>query len=469
MSEPQPGTIRLALTDNGIDYRVRTAVTQSIEVVRRRVDQLGTTEPLIERQGSSRILVQVPGLGDPQRLKNLLDQTAKLTFQMVDTSTPVSEAESGHLPAGDEILPSADNPKQKYLVERRVLVSGEDLTDAQPGFDQRTNEPIVSFRFDTKGAQRFGQATQQNVGKPFAIVLDNKVISAPVIREPILGGSGQISGSFTPQSANDLAILLRAGALPATLNVVEERTVGPGLGADSIAAGEMASVIGAIAVVVFMIVGYSFLGVLANIALIANLFMIIALLSILGATLTLPGIAGIVLTIGMAVDSNVLIYERITGGAQGRAVDHPGDRRRLQPGAGDHSRRQHHDADRRRRALLSRLRAGSRLRGDAGDRHRHLGLHRLHADALAGGRVGAPAPAEGASEGAHLGACRRCQLQVHGHPAVHLRPVDRPVDRDRRRAFHRQHELRHRLHGRHDGRGPGEGRRRPTSARSARR
>ena len=311
LSEPQPDTILLALTDSGIDYRVRSAVTQSIEVVRRRVDQLGTTEPLIERQGSNRILVQVPGLGDPQRLKHLLDQTAKLTFQMVDTSTPVSEAESSHAPAGDEILPSVDNPKQKYLVERRVLVSGEDLTDAQAGFDQRTNEPIVSFRFDTKGAQRFGQATQKNVGKPFAIVLDNKVISAPVIREPILGGSGQISGNFTPQSANDLAILLRAGALPATLNVVEERTVGPGLGANSIAAGEMASVIGAIAVVVFMIVGYSFLGVLANIALIANLVMIIALLSILGATLTLPGIAGIVLTIGMAVDSNVLIYERI--------------------------------------------------------------------------------------------------------------------------------------------------------------
>ncbi len=311
ITEPQPDTLRLALTDNGIEYRVRSAVTQSIEVVRRRVDQLGTTEPLIERQGSNRILVQVPGLGDPQRLKNLLDQTAKLTFQMVDTSVPVDEAESGHPPAGDEILPSVDNPKQKYLVERRILVSGEDLTDAQAGFDQRTNEPIVSFRFDTKGAQRFGQATQKNVGKPFAIVLDNKVISAPVIREPILGGSGQISGNFTAQSANDLAILLRAGALPATLNVVEERTVGPGLGADSIAAGEMASIIGAIAVVVFMIVGYSFLGVLANIALIANLLMIIALLSILGATLTLPGIAGIVLTIGMAVDSNVLIYERI--------------------------------------------------------------------------------------------------------------------------------------------------------------
>ena len=311
IAQPQPDTLLLSLTNDGIDYRVRSAVTQSIEVVRRRVDQLGTTEPVIERQGSNRIVVQVPGLGDPQRLKNLLDQTAKLTFQMVDTSMSADQAESGHPPSGDEIMPSAQDPKQKYLIERRILVSGEDLTDAQAGFDQRTNEPIVSFRFDTKGAQRFGQATQQNVGKPFAIVLDNKVISAPVIREPILGGSGQISGSFTPQTANDLAILLRAGALPATLNVVEERTVGPGLGADSIAAGEMASIIGAIAVVIFMVVGYSFLGLLANVALIVNVIMIIALLSVLGATLTLPGIAGIVLTIGMAVDSNVLIYERI--------------------------------------------------------------------------------------------------------------------------------------------------------------
>ncbi|HET7412431.1 MAG TPA: protein translocase subunit SecDF [Pararhizobium sp.] len=311
MTEPKPDLIQLALTDEGIDYRTRSAVTQSMEVVRRRVDQLGTTEPLIERQGSNRILVQVPGLGNPQRLKSLLNTTAKLTFQMVDTSVPVQEAMATHPPAGDIVLPAADNPNQHYLVERRILVSGEDLVDAQAGFDSRTNEPIVSFRFDTKGAQRFGQATQQNVGKPFAIVLDNKVISAPVIREPILGGSGQISGNFTPQTANDLAILLRAGALPATLDVVQERTVGPGLGADSIRAGEVASIIGAIAVVIFMLIAYSMLGLFANIALIANLIMIIALLSILGATLTLPGIAGIVLTIGMAVDGNVLIYERI--------------------------------------------------------------------------------------------------------------------------------------------------------------
>ncbi|TPW29579.1 protein translocase subunit SecDF [Pararhizobium mangrovi] len=311
MSQPQPDTLHLSLTSDGIDYRVRNAVTQSLEVVRRRIDALGTTEPVIQRQGSNRILVQVPGLGNPQRLKNLLNQTAKLTFRMVDTSMPVQQAMQGTPPAGTSVLPSQDDPNQHYLVEKRVLVSGEDLTDAQPGFDQRSNEPIVTFRFDTQGAQSFGRATQQNVGKPFAIVLDNKVISAPVIREPILGGSGQISGNFTPQSANDLAILLRAGALPATLNVVQERTVGPGLGADSIAAGETAAVIGAIAVVAFMLIAYGFLGVLANVALLANLIMIIALLSVLGATLTLPGIAGIVLTMGMAVDSNVLIYERI--------------------------------------------------------------------------------------------------------------------------------------------------------------
>jgi len=311
ISEPNPGVLMLALTDDGIDYRVRTAVGQSVEVVRRRVNELGTTEPIIQREGNDRILVQVPGLQDPQRLKDILGKTAKLTFRMVDTSMPVQEAVQGRPPSGSEVLPSAEDPNQKYLIEHRVLVSGEDLVDAQAGFDQRTNEPIVTFRFDTKGAQRFGQATQQNVGKPFAIVLDNKVISAPVIREPILGGTGQISGSFTAQTANDLAILLRAGALPATLTIVEERTVGPGLGEDSINAGKMSALVGSILVVVFMIAAYGLLGVIANIALLANLVMIIALLSILGATLTLPGIAGIVLTVGMAVDANVLIYERI--------------------------------------------------------------------------------------------------------------------------------------------------------------
>ena len=311
LEEPQPQLLRLTLTDEGIDYRVSNAVSQSIEVVRRRIDELGTTEPVIQRQGDNRILVQGPGLDDPQRLKDLLNQTAKLTFHLVDTSMPVQEAINGRPPASSEVLYSTDDPPVPYLIKKAVEVSGESLTDAQAGFDQRTNEPIVTFKFDTKGAQRFGQITQQNVGLPFAIVLDDQVISAPVIREPILGGTGQISGSFTVQGANDLAILLRAGALPATLTVIEERTVGPGLGADSIAAGEIAGVIGAILVVGFMLVAYGFLGLVANIALIANVIMIIALLTVLGATLTLPGIAGIVLTVGMAVDSNVLIYERI--------------------------------------------------------------------------------------------------------------------------------------------------------------
>lgn len=312
MEEPEPGLLRLTLTDAGIEYRLSSAVTQSIEVISRRVNELGTTEPVIQRQGLDRILVQVPGLQNPERLKEILGKTAKLTFQMVDGSNSVQDAlKNGAPPAGDEILYDRSDPPVPYLVEQRVLVSGEDLVDAQASFNQQTNEPVVTFRFDTKGAQRFAEATQQNVGRPFAIILDNQVISAPVIREPILGGSGQISGNFTAQSANDLAVLLRAGALPANLTIVEERTVGPGLGADSIAAGEIAGIIGAVLVVVFMMAAYGFLGLIANIALVANVAMIVALLSLLGATLTLPGIAGIVLTIGMAVDSNVLIYERI--------------------------------------------------------------------------------------------------------------------------------------------------------------
>lgn len=315
------GLLRLDLTDAGIEYRLSSALTQSIEVVRRRVDELGTTEPLIQRQGTDRIIVQVPGLQDPQRLKALLNQTAKLSFHMVDTSMPVQEALNGRPPANSEILYSTDDPAVPYLVERRALVSGENLVDAQASFNQQTNEPVVTFRFDSRGAQRFAQATQQNVGKPFAIVLDDQVISAPVIREPIVGGSGQISGNFTVQGANDLAVLLRAGALPATLTVVEERTVGPGLGADSIRAGVIASIIGALAVAGFMFAFYGFFGFLANVALVINIIMILAVLSLIGSTLTLPGIAGIVLTMGMAVDSNVLIYERIREEVKsGRAV-----------------------------------------------------------------------------------------------------------------------------------------------------
>ncbi|MBX3580991.1 MAG: protein translocase subunit SecDF [Rhizobiaceae bacterium] len=321
LDEPEPGVLRYTLTEDGLNYRLGTALNQSIEVVGRRVNELGTTEPIIQRQGSDRILVQVPGLQDPQRLKDILGQTAKLTFQMVDQTMPVQEAIEGRPPAGSTVMYSIDDPPVPYLIENRVIVSGENLVDAQASFDQRTNEPVVSFRFDSRGAQRFGQATQQNVGKLFAIILDNQVISAPQIREPILGGTGQISGSFSVEGANDLAVLLRAGALPADLTIVEERTVGPSLGADSIAAGQEASLVGALLVIVCMILVYGKLGIIANIALAANVALIVAALTMLGATLTLPGIAGIVLTMGMAVDSNVIIFERVREErAQGRSI-----------------------------------------------------------------------------------------------------------------------------------------------------
>lgn len=309
--EPEPGLLRYTLTEEGINYRMSSALSQSIEVVGRRVNELGTTEPLIQRQGDDRILVQVPGLQDPDRLKDILGQTAKLTFQMVDSTMPVQDAIEGRPPAGSVVMYSTDDPPEAYLIETRVIVSGENLVDAQATFDQRTSEPVVSFRFDNRGATLFGQATQQNVGKLFAIILDNQVISAPQIREPILGGTGQISGNFTVEGANDLAVLLRAGALPATLTIIEERTVGPSLGADSISAGQFASAIAAVLVLAFMVLAYGSLGIIANIALIANVALIIAVLTLLGATLTLPGIAGIVLTMGMAVDSNVIIYERV--------------------------------------------------------------------------------------------------------------------------------------------------------------
>jgi preprotein translocase subunit SecD len=303
------GLITLTPSDPAVTERVRQAVDQSIQIIERRVNELGLVEPTIQREGIDRILVQVPGLQDPSRLKEILGKTAKLDFRMVDQSMSAEQAAGSHVPQDSEIL---DGEKgQKFLIERRVLVSGADLTDAQPGFDQRNSEPIVSFRFNSTGARKFAEATQQNVGKLFAIVLDNKVISAPVIREPILGGSGQISGNFTVEQANDLAILLRAGALPAPLTIIEERTVGPGLGQDSINAGEHAAYAGAALVILFMLVTYGLFGLFANIAVAINIAMIFGILSALSATLTLPGIAGIVLTVGIAVDSNVLIYERI--------------------------------------------------------------------------------------------------------------------------------------------------------------
>jgi protein-export membrane protein SecD len=303
VNELPDGLIQLVYSEPGVQERVRRAIDQAIEVLRRRVDALGTTEPNIQRQGADRILVQVPGLQNPERLKEILGRTAKLQFRMV--------AEVGGSNAEVEDLPSRESPGTTLPVERRIIVEGEDLTDAQPTFDSRTAEPIVNFRFNVRGAQRFGQATSENVGRALAIVLDNEVISAPRIQTAITGGSGQISGRFTVEAANNLAILLRAGALPAKLTVVEERVVGPGLGQDSIEAGKLASYVASALVMAFMVLSYGLFGLFANIALTIHVLFIFALMSLMGATLTLPGIAGIVLTIGTAVDANVLIYERI--------------------------------------------------------------------------------------------------------------------------------------------------------------
>src|SRR5438874_742840 len=306
------GVIRLTVTEPAILERTRQVVDQSVEIIERRVNAMGLVEPSIQRQGIDRVLVQVPGLGNPEELIKVIGTTAKLTFRLVDTTMTAEQALQGRPPPESEIVygSKAEN-RVPYLLEKRVIVSGEELTDAQPGFDPRTSEPIVSFKFNTSGARKFAQVTQENVGRPFAIVLDEEVISAPVIREPILGGSGQISGNFTVESANNLGILLRAGALPAKLTVIEQRVVGAGLGADSIEKGKLASYFGAALVVVFMVVTYGLFGVFASIAVAVNVGMIFGILSLLNATLTLPGIIGISLTIGIAVDRNVLIYERI--------------------------------------------------------------------------------------------------------------------------------------------------------------
>lgn len=306
------GVVEIAMTDQLIAERSRRAVEQSIEIVRRRIDETGVREPTIQRQGADRILVQLPGVKDPERVKELIGTTAKMTFRLVDSSISPEQAQAGRLPPTVELLPSAETEAgtpRYYVVQKRVMVSGENLVDAQPTFQD--GQPVVSFRFDSVGAKRFGDATRANVGRLFAIVLDDEVISAPVIREPILGGSGVISGSFTVQSAQDLAVLLRAGALPAPLKVLEERTVGAGLGADSIRAGTIASAVGMVLIIVALLVAYGLFGVFATIALIFNGILLLAALSLLQATLTLPGIAGIVLTLGMAVDSNVLVFERI--------------------------------------------------------------------------------------------------------------------------------------------------------------
>ncbi|MFO1067158.1 MAG: protein translocase subunit SecD [Geminicoccaceae bacterium] len=303
------GQITITLTDAAVLMRENAALAQSLEVVRRRIDELGTRETSVQRQGDNRILVQVPGERNPENIKRLLGKTARLTFQMVDMEALPEDVRQGRAP-GSVVMPSDDDSdSHEYVVKRKIDVSGEDLVDAQPTF--QNGMPVVSFRFDTNGARKFAKITTENVNRLFAIVLDGKVISAPRIREPITQGSGVISGNFTVESANELAVLLRAGALPAPMTVVEERSVGAELGADSIRAGTLASIVASVLVMAFMVLYYGVFGVIANIALVVNLVLVLGIMSILGATLTLPGIAGIVLTIGQAVDSNVLIYERI--------------------------------------------------------------------------------------------------------------------------------------------------------------
>ena len=300
VSSPDEGrTLEARLSEAEVTEIVDQTIQQSIEIVRRRVDELGTTEPSIARQGDDRLLLQVPG-ANAEDLKRIVGTTAKLTFHLLYEGAGM----------GGKTLPLIDEPGVDLSVERRAMITGEMLETASPSFGQ-SGEAVVSFRLNGQGARRFCDVSTDNVGKRFAIVLDNEIISAPVLREPICGGSGQISGGFDVQTANDLALLLRAGALPAPLTVMEERTVGPSLGADSIEAGQIASLIAMVLVLVFMGVSYGLFGLMANVALVVNVALIFAVLSVLQATLTLPGIAGIVLTMGMAVDANVLIFERI--------------------------------------------------------------------------------------------------------------------------------------------------------------
>jgi preprotein translocase subunit SecD len=297
-------------------------IRQALEIVRRRIDEVGTREPTIQRQGEDRILIEVPGVGSAEEVKEIIGTTAQLTFQPVVSRTSDANESAG---PNNEILPSLDEQGVFYVLERNPVVSGEELVDAQPAFDQN-GRPAVNFRFNPTGARAFGDYTAENIGSPFAIVLDEEVISAPVIQSHIPGGSGIITGNFTVEESTQLAVLLRAGALPAGLEFGEERTIGPELGADSIEAGKLAAIVGALGVVVFMVASYGLFGVFATVALTFNMILIFAVLSILGATLTLPGIAGIVLTVGMAVDANVLVYERIreelkTARGPARAID----------------------------------------------------------------------------------------------------------------------------------------------------
>lgn len=302
------GSYAITLSPAALTERATAAVQQSIEIVRRRIDETGVLDPQITRQGNDRIVVQLPGVEDPNRIKELLGQTAHMTFRMVAEDVNATAAVP---PPGVDFLPDESLGGQKIAVRRYVSVDGANLTDARAGQNGQTGEWVVDFTFDSQGARRFADVSRQNVGHRFAIVLDNKVISAPVIREAITGGRGQISGHFDAKSATDLAVLLRAGALPAPLTVVEERSVGPELGADAIRSGAIALGVGFVLVIFFMGTFYGMFGWFANVSLLVNLFLLIGILSLFEATLTLPGMAGILLTLGMAVDSNILINERI--------------------------------------------------------------------------------------------------------------------------------------------------------------
>lgn len=306
VSEGSDGSISIRYSDMAIGQLKAKVVEQSIEIVRRRIDELGTKEPVIQGQGSDRIVVQLPGLQNPEAVKALLGKTAKMSFHLVDSRSTAADARRGMLGSGSRLV---NGDGGTYVINRKPAVGGESLTDAQVAYQD--GQPVVSFKFNTIGGKKFGEVTKNNIGERLAIVLDNEVISAPTIQSAILGGSGVITGNFDVKSANDLALLLRSGALPAPLEVLEERTVGAGLGADSIRAGVFASIIGLIAVVLFMLAAYGLFGVFTTVTVFINLFLMLGVLSLMGATLTLPGIAGIILTIGMAVDANVLIFERM--------------------------------------------------------------------------------------------------------------------------------------------------------------
>jgi preprotein translocase subunit SecD len=311
VEQREGGSITIAPTEAGLQHRTSGAIAAAIETVRRRVDETGTKEPNIVREGTSRILVQVPGLSDTAQLKELIGKTARLSFHEVHPTLSAAEAKATRVPPGFRIYQGVDKTEGAQVLRETPVVRGDELTTANPSFDSRTNEPIIDFGFNNSGARKFGRFTQDHVGKPFAIVLDDKVISAPVIREPILGGRGQISGSFTPETATQLAIQLRSGALPAELTVVEERNVGPSLGSDSIEAGKIAGFVGGIATIIMTVLAYGTFGMFAVVGLIVHGVLTVAVMTLMGSALTLPGIAGLVLGIAMAVDANVLIYERI--------------------------------------------------------------------------------------------------------------------------------------------------------------